>query len=373
VKLRLTLSALPLLALACSRGGAPSSIPDSATPSDAAVAIVDAGLPEDAGEDIWAFKLPDAAPYDSATCRHPPTVKDCKDGLCRIPAGCFLMGSDPDEPHRAAYGEEQREATLTHSFLIGDHEVTQAEWVSKGLVNHSGLSQSPDPNRPPGDQGRDCDGPDCPVGFVSWQETWLYLNKLNDAAGLPHCVDVSDCTGTQGVDFSCKTMKQNTESLYECTGYRLPTLVEWEYAARGGTQGPFYNGLPVPEDCGRLPGFRAIAWGCANANKTTHPVKQLQPNHFGLYDVFGNAAEFLASNMEYDVRPKGPLVDHLSKLDFSKDVRDKGGNYFGLPLIYRVASVNGWSDGISRGAGFGFRIARSLPKESGVDAGADAH
>jgi formylglycine-generating enzyme required for sulfatase activity len=361
-----------LLAFACSRGGAPSSpIPDAAIVTDAAVAIVDAGSPEDAGEDIWAFKLPDAAPYDSPTCHHPPTVKDCKDGLCRIPAGCFLMGSDSEEPHRFRYGEEQREATLTHPFLIGDHEVTQAEWVSKGFQNSAGPSRNP--NEPVGASGTSCIGDACPIGFVSWQETWLYLNKLNDAEGLPHCVDVSECTGTQGVDFACKMMKQNTESLYECTGYRLPTLVEWEYAARGGTQGPFYNGLPVPEDCGRLPGFRAIAWGCANANKTTHPVKQLQPNHFGLYDVFGNAAELIGSNPEYDVRPKGPLVDHLSKLDFSKAFRDKGDNYTGLPLIYRVASANGPISPRSRGEGLGFRIARSLPKDSGIDAGADAH
>ena len=64
-------------------------------------------------------------------------------------------------------------------------------------------------------------------------------------------------------------------------GGRLPTEAEWEYAARAGTAGPYY-GSPSK-----------IAWYGANSGGDRHPVAQLEPNAYGLYDMLGNASEWV--------------------------------------------------------------------------------
>lgn len=62
---------------------------------------------------------------------------------------------------------------------------------------------------------------------------------------------------------------------------RLPTEVEWEYAARAGDR----RGHPQ-----RL---EDVAWYAENSNGTTWPVSQKMPNDFGLFDMLGNASEWV--------------------------------------------------------------------------------
>ncbi|MFW6202276.1 MAG: SUMF1/EgtB/PvdO family nonheme iron enzyme, partial [Gemmatimonadota bacterium] len=67
--------------------------------------------------------------------------------------------------------------------------------------------------------------------------------------------------------------------------YRLPTEAEWLYAARLAVGG-------LPAERVRLD---AIAWHADNAGGTTHPVAAREPDALGLYDLFGNAAEWVAT------------------------------------------------------------------------------
>ena len=64
-------------------------------------------------------------------------------------------------------------------------------------------------------------------------------------------------------------------------GGRLPTEAEWEYAARAGTTEPYYD---VPS---------GIAWYAKNSDGRVHPVGTKEPNRFGLYDMLGNAPEWV--------------------------------------------------------------------------------
>ena len=77
---------------------------------------------------------------DAGSCVHPRVESRCHDGFCLLPAGCFKAGSPADEPGRGRYSEEIRDITLTHPFLLAQHELTQAEWVQAGFPNLAGTT-----------------------------------------------------------------------------------------------------------------------------------------------------------------------------------------------------------------------------------------
>ena len=93
-----------------------------------------------------------------------------------------------------------------------------------------------------------------PVESVSWDDVQAFIEKLNAKEG-----------GAM---------------------YRLPTEAEWEYAARAGSITAYSFG----DDAKQLGEY---AWYGDNSKGETHPVGQLKPNAWGLYDMHGNVWEWV--------------------------------------------------------------------------------
>lgn len=310
------------------------------------------GESSDGGEGI---RVPD---FDPPDCHHPEVHPDCADGFCRIPAGCFVMGSPENEPGRGSKNEQQTAVTLTHDFLIGQYEVTQDDFALQGVENPSKVFA----DGPYAGKGN-CLGPDCPVGNVTWYEAVAFANLLSERNEPPleKCYVLDECTAELGQGLACRTVTLTSPTVYECEGYRLPTDAEWEYAARAGTRTAFYSGdidrAAQPGTCTRDAALDGIAWYCGDSDFTSFPVGQLAPNGWGLHDMLGNVQEWI--NDPDDGRSSPSAQDPRGTLSDSTVRYVRGGGVFVWPTACRAAS---------QGTGVvntpspvnGFRLARTL-------------
>ena len=158
--------------------------------------------------------------------------------------------------------------------------------------------------------------PNCPVEQVSWQDAQDFIQKLNAREG--------------------------------GTPYRLPTEAEWEYAARAGTTTAYCFGDDVSQ-------LRAYAWYRDNSDGRTHPVGQLQPNAWGLYDMHGNVWEWVqdwygAYAAETAVDPQGPAA--------GSDRVVRGGSW-GSYAAYCRSAYRYRADPANRGGYLGVRLLRT--------------
>ncbi|HRU52453.1 MAG TPA: bifunctional serine/threonine-protein kinase/formylglycine-generating enzyme family protein [Planctomycetota bacterium] len=97
------------------------------------------------------------------------------------------------------------------------------------------------------------------------------------------------------------------------TGLSLPSTNQWEYAARAGSQDLYCYGNDKHQ-------LHKYAWYLQNSNNSTHPVGQLLPNAFGLYDIHGNVSEQCADEynaiepriFSYNDTPiKAPIISNI--------------------------------------------------------------
>jgi len=248
-----------------------------------------------------------------------------------ISRGEFVMGSPSSEAGRRDT-ETQHRVAITKDFYLMKYEVTQGEYQALMDANPSRLSSC---------------GLNCPVERVSWYDALRYANALSDQEGLSRCY-----SGTS----------DDIRWDRSCTGYRLPTNAEWEYAARAGTKTAFYNG-PIT-NIKIDPNADQIAWYRDNSEKTTHPVGQKKANAWGLYDMSGNVAEWVWD--WYDGGYSADVVTDPTGPSSGSDRAIRGGHWRSFAMFARVASRRDFAPPQFRDALIGFRLARTVPGQKSL-------
>jgi formylglycine-generating enzyme required for sulfatase activity len=230
-------------------------------------------------------------------------------GMALIPAGTNV-GTDPD------FGDYR--LTLTEFYMDCTH-VTKVLW---DLVRSWGITNGYADLPMGGAYGRDY-----PVFNISWHEAVKWCNARSEREGRPVAYRVGGDTYRTGrVDtVACD---------FAVCGYRLPTLREWEYAARGGLRGKRY---PWGDDIGLTKlNFAGVVDHTTLAG--TYP-----PNGFDLYDMAGNLWQWI-----WDWHP-----DHLNRY---RAIR--GGSWSDQYFACRCAAGDFFHNPLGSDYLLGFRTVR---------------
>ncbi|MCP3661565.1 MAG: PEGA domain-containing protein [Gammaproteobacteria bacterium] len=216
-------------------------------------------------------------------------------GMILVDAGePFFMGASRREPGRRA-NENIRQVQVAHPFYMGAQEVTNGEFRQFKPGHQSGSS---------GKYTLDSDGQ--PVVNVSWEDAARYANWLSQKEKLPSAYE----------DQAGKPILIRPVT----NGYRLPSEVEWAYAARlaGREKIAKYpwpgNSFPPNNLAGNYADIKAQALlpqvmvDYNDSYVVTAPGGKFPPNPVGLYDLEGNVAEWIGDY--YGVYPgaAGKLV-----------------------------------------------------------------
>jgi len=281
----------------------------------------------------------------AAADRGPSEVPD---NMVFVKGGCFKMGDVfSDVPSNAKPVHE----VCVDDFYMGKYEVTVGEF--RIFIEESGYKTEAE----------------LQDGCHSWsgkgeikkkQFSWSNTNFHQTARDPVVCVSGND-------------VSEYLRWLNEKVGrkFRLPTEAEWEYAARNGGKDYKYswgNGGPA-ENIADVTAQRELlgktdGHGYDDGYALTSPAGSFKPNEVGLYDMSGNASEWVADWFDehyYDNslhnNPKGPINGKC------KVIRGASWNPL-LPLFQtttRLCSAPG-----ARGAWLGFRLTHSVESSEAV-------
>lgn len=213
--------------------------------------------------------------------------------MVEIKGGTFMMGGE----NEAYSATPVHQVTITYDFYMSKYEITQKQWKQASSTYPDYLDDDRGDNKP--------------ATQLDWLTVVKWCNDASQKDGYQPCYTIN------GDQVTCDFSKN---------GYRLPTEAEWEYACRAGTTGDYYFNGSLNDN----------AWYSSNSGLHLNEVGQKQPNQWGLYDMYGNAAEWCWDwYEEYNSNPVTNPTGPVSGDGNGKIVR--GGS-----AQSSEASVNSW-------------------------------
>ena len=218
-----------------------------------------------------------------------------------IPSGSFRMGGNKNLEQAADHENPIHTVRFEETILMGTYPVTQAQWSAVMDGNPSWFK-----------------GDNRPVETVSWNDVQAFIALLNT--------------------------RENSD------GYRLPFEAEWEYAARAGSENAYSFGRKTDE-------LKQYAWYKKNAGNKTHPVGELPPNAWGLYDMYGNVHEWCQDWFDREYYSRSP--SHVPQGPAQGLARSLRGGDWGSGAWYCRSASRSLSSPDRRSNRVGFRLVKS--------------
>lgn len=252
--------------------------------------------------------------------------------MVAIPGGSYKMGSNSNEPFHKEDETPVRNVTVDN-FYMGELEVTwdmywafYAATMSEGRIAPEVIFANNAAN-PTVDA---ISGPTPPFGFPDqgWGGGQRPAITMTYYAAETFCQWISAKTGKK---------------------YRLPTEAEWEYAARGGTQTPyFFEGDPKKfSDIGFWRKFidattdpisKYVIYAKNSKNRTQEP-DLVEANPFGLKNMLGNVLEYCSDYYTPDAYSKtGESVTNPTGPEEGTERVVRGGDFASDASVLRCAS-----------------------------------
>lgn len=239
-----------------------------------------------------------------------------------IPAGSFLMGSSMTGTCNATNDvggcsflevevredEKPRHLRKIRKFQMGKTEVTVGQF-------RRFIAGAKRPDLLSADFLKlNANGDDAAVVLVSWKDAQDFIAWLNKVDG---------------------------------GGYRLPSEAEWEYACRAGSQYTYCGADNADE----------VAWTAENSDKHIHTVATKKPNAFGLYDMSGNAWEWVQDRFHPSYA--GAPTTGEAWTSSGEPTRMQRGGSWNLDAGSARATLREHESPVDRYFDNGFRLARS--------------
>ena len=241
-----------------------------------------------------------------------------------IPSGTYMMGCDLEFKHLCFQDEyPSHQVTISRPYHMMTHEVTQGEYQSIMGINPSYYQQC---------------GSNCPVEQITWFEAAQFANALSQKMNLRQCYTI--------------THEKVVWDNFSCTGWRLPTEAEWEYAARGNEQYIYAGSSQISQ---------ITSTGNRKNEYITQPVCTFQKNAFQLCDMSGNVFEWVWDTYT-NYRSKDETDPFIYQANNPSRVR-RGGAWCDFEKYCRV-SIRYGSYATFRYKYQGFRLVRTAITDS---------
>ncbi|KAF2077970.1 hypothetical protein CYY_000694 [Polysphondylium violaceum] len=290
--------------------------------------------------------------------------RDCQQDYCPemvvIPKGSFLMGGNEVEeqeyqiPYLQATWESPRHAVyMKKPFAMSSKEVTLSAY--REFVKETNYSM------PQGCTTLKTEPGHGTQQFFNREKNFQNCDFIQDPQEPVLCVRTEDAR--EYAKWLSKKTNQN---------YRLPSETEWEYCARAGTNTTFFWGNNRDEAClyanvndlttKSIANYTFSYFNCSDKAVYTSKVGSYKPNAFKMYDMTGNAREWVSDcwHPNYQGAPKNSSVWGRENEGLCHFGILRGGAWAYNIIHMRISYRNAYLSSQTRCNMWGFRLVREI-------------